>query len=104
MGHFFSSIWAYVRDKKLFFIVGIGVAFFVYLLLFDDYNIVERYKNSRKIDFLEEEIQRYDAMLKSDSCKLHDLRSSDNANIERFAREQFLMKLENEDIFIVDEE
>ncbi len=38
--------------------------------------------------------------IKEDSTKLHELKT-DSKNLEKFAREQYLMKKDNEDIFII---
>ena len=45
----------------------------------------------------------YYEKIKIDSRKLEELRT-DRENLEKFAREQYLMKRENEDIFIVKDE
>jgi hypothetical protein len=43
----------------------------------------------------------YEEKIKDDRSKLEELQSNP-ANLEKFAREQFLMKKENEDVFIID--
>ena len=45
----------------------------------------------------------YQEKIKIDSRKLEELRT-DRENLEKFAREQYLMKKDNEDIFIVKDE
>ena len=45
----------------------------------------------------------YYEKIKIDSRKLEELRT-DRENLEKFAREQYLMKKDNEDIFIVKDE
>jgi len=49
---------------------------------------------------LEKEIIFYNEKIKNDRAQLEELKSNP-ANLEKFARENFLMKKENEDIFIV---
>ncbi|MBP6231033.1 MAG: septum formation initiator family protein [Paludibacteraceae bacterium] len=66
----------------------------------EDYNIKTRYINAHKIQKLQAEIERYQAEKTVNQEKLQ-LLQSDKENLERFAREQFMMKKENEDIFIV---
>ena len=40
--------------------------------------------------------------VKADKLKIEELKT-DNKNLEKFAREEFLMKKENEDIFVIKE-
>ncbi len=83
--------------------IVIVAAFIVYMLFFDAYNIISRVENSRKITQLENEINYYEQLIENDKQHIHELQSDDK-NLEKFAREQFLMKRDNEDIFIVEEE
>jgi len=51
---------------------------------------------------LEKEYKFYQDEIKSNKTKKFELQSS-NANLEKFAREHYFMKKENEDIFIIKE-
>jgi cell division protein FtsB len=51
---------------------------------------------------MEKEKKYYLEKIKSDTKKLEELRT-DRENLEKFAREQYLMKRDNEDVFIVTE-
>ena len=66
----------------------------------EDYNIKTRYANAQKIEKLEAEIRYYQEETKKNKEKL-DLLQSDKENLERFAREQFIMKKDSEDVFVV---
>lgn len=92
-----------VKSKKVLLCLIIFSAFFIYMLFFDSFNIIDRVKNTRKIKQLEKEIEYYNNLIESDKQRIHELQSDDR-NLEKFAREQFLMKKDNEDIFIVTEE
>jgi cell division protein FtsB len=50
---------------------------------------------------LERDIIFYEKKINEDRAKLEELQSNP-ANLEKFAREQFLMKKDNEDIFIIE--
>jgi cell division protein FtsB len=50
---------------------------------------------------LEKDKMFYEEKIKSDQAKLEELESNP-ANLEKFAREQYLMKKANEDIFIIE--
>lgn len=92
-----------VKSKKVLLCLIIFSAFFIYMLFFDSFNIIDRVKNTRKIKQLEKEIEYYNNLIENDKQRIHELQSDDR-NLEKFAREQFLMKKDNEDIFIVTEE
>ncbi len=73
--------------------------FYVWLLFFDQHSIWERKAYESKIEVLEKQKAYYLEKIQSDKKKIHELQTSKN-NLEKFAREQYLMKKENEDIFI----
>ena len=56
----------------------------------------------RKINKMEEEKEYYQSKINDDKRKIKELRTN-NENLEKFAREQYLMKKPNEEIFIIDE-
>lgn len=56
----------------------------------------------RSIHSLENEKEYYQKKIESDNKKLKELKTNDE-NLEKFAREQYLMKKSDEDIFIVEE-
>ncbi|TKG91095.1 septum formation inhibitor [Puteibacter caeruleilacunae] len=74
--------------------------FLVWLLFFDEHNIIRRIDNYGKYKQLEEDVFYYKGKIKEDREKLNEL-TSNKENLERFAREQYLMKKENEDVFVV---
>ena len=53
-----------------------------------------------KVDQLIQQKEFYHSEIKSDSTELSDLKN-DPKQQERFAREKFLMKKDNEDVFII---
>lgn len=56
----------------------------------------------RAIHNLENEKEYYQNKIEQDNKKLNELKTNDE-NLEKFAREQYLMKKSDEDIFIIDE-
>jgi len=76
--------------------------FLVWLSFFDANNLVERYKMLRKIGRLNSDIQYFNERIKYNRDKLREL-NTDNNTLEKFAREQYLMKKDNEDIFLIEE-
>ncbi len=77
-----------------------SLVFGVWLLFFDQNNLLNRYDDVRNLKKLEEEKVYYEQKIKDDQQRLRELKT-DRENLEKFAREQYLMKKPNEDIFIV---
>lgn len=78
------------------------VVFAVFVTFFDDHNLIKRWKAAQKISQLEKELKYYQEEIKATKRKKNELQSS-NENLEKFAREQYFMKKQNEDIFIIKE-
>jgi hypothetical protein len=74
--------------------------FLVYLLFVDQYNFRAQYKLLSELNHLKEEKRFYQDELHKDSLTYHTL-FSNKENLEKFARERFKMKKENEDIFLI---
>lgn len=77
--------------------------FYLWLFFFDQHSIWERKSNESTIEALEKEKVYYLEKIENDKKRIHELKTN-RKNLEKFAREQYLMKKENEDIFIVIEE
>ena len=76
--------------------------FILWIIFIDDYNLINQSKIKNTVDDLKIQKEFYISEIKSDSTELYKLQN-DPAEQERFAREKFLMKKENEDIFIIRE-
>ena len=74
--------------------------FFVWLLVFDRNNLIDRYKYVKELQRLEIEKEYYHGRISDDAKRLNELKTND-ANLEKFAREQYLMKKPKEDIFLI---
>lgn len=93
---FKKKIPAVLQNKYLLTVV----IFVIWLLLFDSNNLISRYKQLRQLHKLRADREYYIRRIESDRQKLHELRT-DNHNLEKFAREQFLMKRPDEDLYII---
>ncbi|NDP21647.1 MAG: hypothetical protein GZ091_11295 [Paludibacter sp.] len=78
------------------------VVFMVFITFFDEHNLINRWQTHQKISQLEDELKFFQEEIKATRQKKNELESN-NQNLEKFAREQYLMKKENEDIFIIKE-
>ena len=99
MKQFFVKIWPWLKNK---YVLTLTI-FFIWILFFDQNNMVDRLKMSGEIRQLEEDRHYYLEQIDKDSTRLHEL-TTDKDNLEKYAREQFLMKKPNEDVFVVIEE
>ena len=87
-----------LRNKYLI----LFLLFILWVVFIDDYNLINQSKIKNTVDDLKSQKEFYISEIKSDSIELYKLQN-DPAEQERFAREKFLMKKENEDIFIIRE-
>ena len=76
--------------------------FILWIIFLDDYNLINQRKIKNTVDDLKSQKEFYINEIKSDSTELYQLKN-DPTKQEKFAREKFLMKKENEDIFIIRE-
>ena len=74
--------------------------FLVWLAFFDRNNLVDKMQLKGKITTLKKEKAYYQAKIDDDKRKMKELLSNKD-NLEKFAREQYLMKNKNEDIFVI---
>lgn len=96
---FFIRIFPLIRSK----FVLTTVFFVVWIIFFDQYNLVSRVKNNQKLNKLEKEKQHYIGEIERNTRMLNEL-TGDKETLEKFAREQYLMKKKDEDIYLVIEE
>jgi len=80
----------------------VAIVFFVVTFLVGDSSLIMRMRYDEKINTLEKDIKMYREKIENDKEHL-DMLHSDPDNLEKFAREQYLMKRDNEEVFIFDE-
>lgn len=74
----------------------------IYVFLISESNIFTRLGYDAEISSLEDQIEHYRTQTEKDKKKLEEL-DADKEQIEKFARENYLMKRPNEDIFIIED-
>lgn len=72
----------------------------VVLFLFSDSNIKKRIDSDRKIKSLKNQIEFYKNQIEEDKIKLQEIQS-DKKSLEKYARENYFMKKQNEEVFII---
>ena len=86
----------YLKNKYLIAIV----LFIVWITFFDNFNLIKQSKIKNNIKQLEENKKFYIQEITKDSSEYYDL-LNDAEKREKFAREKFLMKKEDEDVYII---
>ena len=76
------------------------LAFSFWIFFIDDYNLIKQYQLQKDIDQLKNQKKYYINEIKKDSMQFYRIKYT-NEEQEKFAREKFLMKKEEEDIFII---
>ncbi|MCB9013039.1 MAG: septum formation initiator family protein [Bacteroidales bacterium] len=97
---FFTQLWErllpYLRNKYLLTIIFVVV----WLTFFDRNNFIDRVSLIRESHQLKNDCEYYREKIVNDSARLVELHSSPEM-LEKYAREQYLMKKDNEDIFVI---
>ena len=94
-----------LKNNKVFKIltnifVLIFIPFLIWMLFFDENSYLVHRKFNREIKDLESTVSFYKTKIAEDKSTI--LKLNDSLQLERFAREQYLMKKENEDIYIIE--
>ena len=92
----YQKLPAPLRNKYLItFVVFLVLSFFI-----DTFDIITQIRMNNEFEQLKEQQEFYKAEIEKDSIKVYNLNNNPEEQ-ERFARERFLMKKDNEDVFIV---
>ena len=91
-----------IRNHKLlgnkYFIAT--VMFLAWIIFLDENNLAAHHRNKLRLKALKEQKAFYHEKIKADNLKMEELRSG-SINLEKYAREQFLMTKSDEDLFLV---
>ena len=80
--------------------VIILITFCIWMLFFDENSYLVHKEFNKEINELENAIESYKKKIKDDKRNIKNIQ--DSLGIERFAREKYLMKKKNEDIYIIE--
>lgn len=94
-----------LRAKKIIDIlknkyVIAGIVFLLWILFFDQNNILNRISDYRYLNKMKEQCDYYAKKIDNDAQRTIELMTDDD-NLEKFAREQYLMKKSNEEVFVI---
>lgn len=92
-----NQIWNWIRRYKYLFVTGV---FVLVIGVLDENSFLNRYDTKRQIREMKQEIRFYTEMYEQDTERLMDLNRNPET-VTRIARERYLMKNEDEDVFVV---
>lgn len=86
----------YLKNK---YVIAI-LAFFIWMMFFDRNSMITQYELTSTLSDYNDQKEYYLTELEKDSTSLHILENDKDA-LEKFAREKYLMKKDNEDVFLI---
>ncbi len=94
-----------LRENRIFKIVSnkyflILLVFAIWMIFFDENSVVNQRELSKEIDGMEKSIEYYEGEITKDKQLISNLKNPDS--LEKFAREEYKMKKQNEDIFLIE--
>lgn len=96
---FLNSIPSFLKNKYLL----TALVFGVWLVFFDDRDIITtHFKHRKELHQLQQSRDYYVEQIELTQKELDQLKN-DPALLEKYAREKYRMKKENEDLFVVEE-
>lgn len=77
-----------------------SVSFLVWMIIVDDNNVVNQYRKHAELSALLEKKKFYMQQISETTKQLNEL-TSNPASQEKFAREHYWMKRDNEDVYVI---
>ena len=88
----------FIKNKYLLTSIGITA----WLLFFDKNDVFSQMELTGKLNKLKSEREYYISEIANNRSEIEELKTN-KKSLEKFAREKYLMKRENEDLFIISE-
>ena len=95
----FLALLPYLKNKFVLTLIGA----LVWISFFDRNDIITTMRYHRKLENLKKERAYYEAEILKYQSDLDNLMSSPE-NLEKYGREEYLMKRDNEDVYVVIDE
>lgn len=86
----------YIHNKYFY----TALAFVIWMLFFDSDNLREQLKLSNTIDHLKKQKEYYSKEINKNRAAIQALKY-DTTQLEKYAREKYYMKKDNEDVYVV---
>ena len=93
------TLWNFIgRHKYIITLIIFGII----IVFLDENSLIQRARHKDEIKTLKNEISKYRVQFEEDTERLKEITNNPEA-LEKIAREKYLMKKPNEDIFIFEE-
>jgi cell division protein DivIC len=93
---YYHKLPPFIKNK----FVLVSLALLLWVAFFDSNNWIKQFKLQSEINDLKDQKEYYLKEIQKDSIALFDLTNNQETQ-EKFAREKYLMKKENEDIIVI---
>lgn len=90
-----TTLFKILKNKYFLTIAGL----LVWLVFFDKNDVFTQYELIQKCDKLKKDKEYYLSEIENNKASLADLRTN-TKSLETFSREKYLMKKENEDVYV----
>lgn len=80
-----------------------AIVFAVWMIFFDQHDLISQFQLQGELNQYEEDKEYYRQEIEKTENDLNELLTNEE-NLEKFAREKYLMKKENEEVFVIVEE
>ena len=94
-----------LRENKVFRVLSnkyfiILLLFLIWMVFFDENSFLNHWELDKEIDNLEKSNEYYKDQIEQDKKVIDNLKDPDS--LEKYAREEYKMKKENEEIFLIE--
>ena len=86
----------YINNKYFY----TGLAFVIWMIFFDQESFIDRYHLNQTLKDLENQKAFYLDEINKNEAAIYIL-ENDTSQLEKFAREKYYMKKDNEDVFVI---
>jgi cell division protein FtsB len=91
-----KKLLPYLKNKYII----TGLFMLVWISFFDKYDLVSQYQARQSLKQLEKDKAYYADEIKKTQEEIQELQTNDRS-LEKFAREKYMMKKDDEDIFLI---
>lgn len=92
----FKKILPFIINKYVISLVAVTV----WVIFFDKDDVLSQYQLTKKLHQLQEDKKYYKGEIEKSKNDINELKTNPE-NLEKFAREKYLMKKDNEEIFVI---
>lgn len=85
---------------KLHYLLALG-GFVTWMLFFDEKDVFTQHKRTKELEDIHEKIEYFKAEISTTRTQIEQL-DNDPFMLEKFAREKYRMKRDDEDVFVIE--